>query len=548
MMPFEFACNQCGTTLRVGESQIGSILNCPACGQVIFVQSPAAESAAPIGVARPDAAAPSPADAAAPNDAAAAAEAQSIPLAAESPSDVGDFLKSLAGSVPPELETREGPTELMAADNRGSPFHDLFAGEPQAMGTIALPESPEFLLSPGADDTIQQEPPAAPFPFAELTGESAEPESASPDAPNAEPDSPRADDTLDLPWLAPATPFAESPVATQASIQPPVPAATNPLDFLSADNLNAMGIAVAPEGDSSGLVNSAPVVPVASVPVPAPVAVAANEPTSAELPDFLAASAPPAPGPAVTSHDLSNSTTTAVRRPAAKSGSRFGVAIFAYVSGVLMGLILGKVLFGRSQAASAPTGLEMIRDDGAQKGKTKWPNPKSEVPRGQISRIGETVEVGALAVTAKAVERSKVTKVHSFSQTKEQSRDKCLVLRLVLKNISKDIQFAPLDPIFLRPHDPRNRPNYSYIQLKDANPIPMFELDKFSEFDLDGQPFDALEPGEEIEAIVAAAEGSPAQAKGNMLWRVQVRAGVREGHSYSTVVGFEFAANEIAAE
>mgnify|MGYP001492297877 FL=1 len=39
-MSFEIQCNQCAASLRLDESQAGSITNCPSCGQVIFVKYP----------------------------------------------------------------------------------------------------------------------------------------------------------------------------------------------------------------------------------------------------------------------------------------------------------------------------------------------------------------------------------------------------------------------------------------------------------------------------------------------------------------------------
>jgi hypothetical protein len=99
--------------------------------------------------------------------------------------------------------------------------------------------------------------------------------------------------------------------------------------------------------------------------------------------------------------------------------------------------------------------------------------------------------------------------------------------------------------MFVRPHIQRERPTYSFIEVAGGDPIEMFDLHKFSEFDLEGQPFVAIKPGEEIEANIAAAEDSPAKATGDMLWRVQVRAGVAEKKAYTTVVGFEFTPDQI---
>lgn len=218
--------------------------------------------------------------------------------------------------------------------------------------------------------------------------------------------------------------------------------------------------------------------------------------------------------------------------------------VAVYVSGMIFGLILGKFIFGKA----APSGLELIRDDGANKHKTEWIIPTAPVPNAQRKRIGETINLGHLAVTALGVERTKISLERLDPSGEKEimtSPEECLVLRIRLKNTSTDVEFAPLDETFLRTHDPNRRPTYSFIELADGKQIKMYELLHFSEWNIAGQSFETIEPGEEMEAIIAAASGSPASAKGKMLWRIHLRAGGPNDNDYSTVVGFEFTADQI---
>jgi len=47
-MAFEMKCNMCGLGIQLDESRAGSMINCPSCGQVIFVQQAAPNDIAPV--------------------------------------------------------------------------------------------------------------------------------------------------------------------------------------------------------------------------------------------------------------------------------------------------------------------------------------------------------------------------------------------------------------------------------------------------------------------------------------------------------------------
>jgi hypothetical protein len=531
-MPAEMKCNMCGVALRVQEDRVGSIINCPSCGQVIFVQLPSEPSAA--------------------SDTPPVSQETLALSSGLSEPELPDFLKPAAPAAPAAAEL--APRVLAETDTVSS-LAEMFESEEPAGAAIPRESPPPAVvppesaidlsfLTPKLDTAISLEssPPAPPSPESspgagmpwEPMGETAapapqsifEPESkAAPVSPSLAISTPPQPAAAEFPWMPSGG--SDEP----ATAQVPAP---SPFDF-TAPPVPAQQPARPPASPA----------PPAFVPPATPSTPPAQPefflPGVAEDRDTATAAALSTTAPSFTGGGATP----------AKPPLRVGILVATYVSGVIFGLIIGKFVFGKTAAAggSGSSGLEAIRDDGMLKDKTKWVDPKAAVPSGQLKRLGETVQIAGLSVTARSVQRAKVTKVHSFGGSKETSVGECLVLHLLLKNTSKDVEFAPLDPMFVRPHNPSERPNYSYIEIPGGEPIGMFELHKFSEFDLEGQPFDAMKPGEEIEAIVAAAEDSPSKAKGTMRWRIQVRAGVPdqkpEKKAYTTVVGFEFTPEQI---
>jgi DNA-directed RNA polymerase subunit RPC12/RpoP len=538
-MPAEMKCNMCGVTLRVQADQVGSIINCPSCGQVIFVQLPSEPRAA--------------------SDTAPESQETLAVHSGPPESEVPDFLKSAETPAPAAAPAELAPQSLAETDTVSS-LAEMFGGEEPGSAAPARDS-----LAP---HVVPQPDPGIDLSF--LTPKLDTPISldSAPPAPTV-PASPAG--TGAMPWESPtpaATPEPSSPSIFEAA-EKTAAIGTSPAVTIPPDRLGAAEFPWLPGGASepaevtspapSPFDFTAPVAPsqqpATSAASPAP-PISFVPPVTPSLPPgqpefFLPGTSdePVTPAATAISGAAARFTGSAAAAPA-KPQSRLGILVATYVSGVIFGLIIGKFVFGKpAAAASGSSGLEAVRDDGMYKDKTKWVDPKASVPSSQLKRMGETVQIAGLSITARSVQRAKVTKVHSFGGSKETSAGECLVLHLLLKNTSKDVEFAPLDPMFVRPHNPRERPTYTYIEVRDGEPIGMFDLHKFSEFDLEGQPFDAIRPGEELEAIIAAAEDSPSKAKGKMCWRVQVRAGVPdqkpEKNAYTTVVGFEFTPEQI---
>ncbi len=522
-MPFEMRCNMCGVALRLDESQFGSIFNCPSCGQVIFVQ------------ALPQS--PTVTDFQHPTENPLALSAPQQPPA----SDLPDFLRPADEPrvQPPKLDElipqplpSFAPPPAPALD-LGSSLSEMFAGEEQS-SSISLGQNPPA-LEPQPTVRMPWEQPASAAP-ASPTPPQRPVQAVPPCAPVIPPQAPPPA-APELPWLAQQAATTSAFDATTPFGPSQIEAPTSPFVAQAESPFNPFAL------QSVAAPQPTPAQPVPQAPqfVPAPI-----PPAKSDVPEFFLPTVTDEPSRSVAPAASATSYTTLHALPASvKQKSRIPLLVGVYVSGVILGLILGKFIFGKP----TPTGLELIRDDGANREKTQWIAQTSAVPRDQLKKIGETIQLGHLAVTAMGVEKKKVSleRTDPFTSAKEKttSPEECLILRVRLKNTSRDVEFAPLDETFLRSHLPKKRPTYSFIETEGGKPIRMYELAEFSEWNIVGQPFDTIKPGGELEAIIPAESGSPAKAKGSMVWRIQVRAGGPKDKSYSTVVAFEFTPEQI---
>ena len=538
-MTFDIPCSACGMLLRVHESQIGSILSCPACGQIVFVEPPTQTpaSAAP---------ATTPSQVVAP-----VVESKSEPpVAPQASGEPGP--EALPWQATPEPSAQASPQSWGFANNEPAGFWgptpavDLTpagsanvqpTGSAAGVSPLATAVSPRTVVpsapaggTPGVSDA---NPTAAPAWVVQ----------APPQRAQAAPQPVQPVPSAEMPWVQPAvspSPIPQTPLAAPAS----APAWTPQPDPVQAASATT---AAPPWGTQPTPV--APSMPAVSSGGQSLDDLFDGAGTAVEEPlGFLQAGATgdrtAAVAPVTTPASFPGSAEAAA--PAKPSG-KFGIYAVVYICGAILGFFLGYLYFGR-QVAAARTGLERIPDDGVNKGKTKWVSPKTAVPAAQLKSIGETVQLQSLAVTAMAVQRRKISKVVPSTGASETSEGECLVLRVILRNTSVAAEFVPLDEMFVRPNDPKRRPNYTFIELKDSSPIPMYPLPPFDERNLAGESFGVLKPGESVETIVAAEEESPQKAKGTMVWRLQVRdvRGTGENvKSHSTVVGFKFTEEQI---
>jgi len=173
---------------------------------------------------------------------------------------------------------------------------------------------------------------------------------------------------------------------------------------------------------------------------------------------------------------------------------------------------------------------------------TTPPGPTPPIPAQNLVKLGQTIQIGELEVTALSVITTHLTLVRSIEPTKDrQLKGSSFVLRLRLANISKDQTIAPLDRAMLRaPNSPLDR---SYIQTPGGGTISLYPLAADSEWSIRGEEFPELKPGESVETVIASEPAAENHLAGEMTWRVRVRIG-----SYRTdMLGVRFTKDEVVS-
>jgi hypothetical protein len=189
----------------------------------------------------------------------------------------------------------------------------------------------------------------------------------------------------------------------------------------------------------------------------------------------------------------------------------------------------------------------------------KMPDPEQPLPAELRVPLGKTLALGDLEVTPERVERRVPAWV--IGRTEQPFPEDVLVVRLRLRNRSRDDSFYPLDRYFFREVSKAGggRP-YTYLEMGDHKfPGGPLNIARKNEF-IKGQDVGKeLKPGEEMTTFVCT---NPAQHaikaldgySGPLLWRVQLRRGLvkwttRDGvdreDPATTVVGIEFSADDV---
>jgi hypothetical protein len=174
------------------------------------------------------------------------------------------------------------------------------------------------------------------------------------------------------------------------------------------------------------------------------------------------------------------------------------------------------------------------------------PDPNEDLPPQLRAQLGQILRIGDLEVEPLRVERAPLEISSTPTGKTHETEHAALKLHLRLKNISRDLTFAPLDRFFTRRYDPaRDRPPYTQLIVngkhfyggpadwddsKRANTTGNNEFVKGQE--AYGRP---LKPNQEVKTFVCsdpenkelrrALAASPGQ---KLEWRVQLRRGAVE--------------------
>lgn len=254
-------------------------------------------------------------------------------------------------------------------------------------------------------------------------------------------------------------------------------------------------------------------------------------------------------------------------RPPRPARVRSGVSIWFFlplVSYSIFATCLVVILWNRLQTTEDHPLIAFLPDaEGDAPGVVRKPKGISElgkrklidqpVPKGLKMRLGETRTVGALAVTPRSVTRERVG-VATASTEPEQLAGPSLVLHLLLRNVSDDETFQPLDRYFDRKWREASSPGAPPLTLLEAGPGRRFfggpaawrprrpeprNNDAPAEFIylMKGDkpvanPVDRpLGPGESEELFVCTDGDDPraddlCRYQGEFLWRVHLRRGL----------------------
>jgi hypothetical protein len=179
--------------------------------------------------------------------------------------------------------------------------------------------------------------------------------------------------------------------------------------------------------------------------------------------------------------------------------------------------------------------LEALPDTGIyeerHEGKREIAEPLQALPKDSSPlKLGQTARVGGLEVTPLDVTQRKLTYLYRPVVSEHKGNDEVLVLRLKLKNVS-EIIFHPHDPLFNRSY---RGDVYAYLEIGKSQFYGAVH-DHMTER-IDGQNFNELLPGAEMETIFVARE-SDAPGKravdalktiptdSVLIWRIHLRKG-----------------------
>lgn len=215
--------------------------------------------------------------------------------------------------------------------------------------------------------------------------------------------------------------------------------------------------------------------------------------------------------------------------PGSRPGGWSTVLLASYASAVTLGLAW-TLLRGRPPSpAEKPTTTTSApaAESARQAGLSRKVRPPEPILDELHAKFGQALRVGDLEVTPVDVKRQAVAIQRSTSfgpgERKEGGKG-ALVLRLKVKNLSKDSAFAPLDQAYLRERGKEIVD--TFVQTASGERVYPFPLAVDSEWSIVGQGFDELRPGEARVVAIASAPDAPPDSSGPFTWRVRLRTGI----------------------
>jgi DNA-directed RNA polymerase subunit RPC12/RpoP len=186
--------------------------------------------------------------------------------------------------------------------------------------------------------------------------------------------------------------------------------------------------------------------------------------------------------------------------------------------------------------------------------------PDLALPEKLKVALGQSIQVGDVAVTPEKVELRRIKVRHAGAAVQTSANDS-LVLQLLLQNTSRDVVFCPSDPYFDRRWKGPSyggKP-YTFLEIGDkrlfGGPLPWKQGQPPEARDtIEGQHFERLSPGQTMTTVVCTdpddcVDRILREHPDHLLWRVQVRRGLvklgEQERSATAVVGVIFAPSDI---
>jgi hypothetical protein len=146
------------------------------------------------------------------------------------------------------------------------------------------------------------------------------------------------------------------------------------------------------------------------------------------------------------------------------------------------------------------------------------------IPANRRIRPGETCRVGDLEVKPLSLSRQSVELEHVPGFLPPRfGGDDALTLRILVKSLSANESFAPMDREHVR--EPDRGVSESVIETSGESRIRNYPLSRESEWSIVGQSFATLSPGESTEIVLWSEPGCEKRMTERMLWRVPLRTG-----------------------
>jgi hypothetical protein len=204
------------------------------------------------------------------------------------------------------------------------------------------------------------------------------------------------------------------------------------------------------------------------------------------------------------------------------------ILLVSYASAITLALgwTLWRTPRVRETPAEAPA-AETPPTVGRQAGLSRKVGLPEPVISEHLLALKKPLQVGSLEVTPLEVRRERVALQRTSFSGKVDRRDggkNALVLRLKLRNTSKDEVFAPLDQAFLREQEKKLVD--SFLETGAGERVYPFPLAVESEWSIIGQEFGELRPGETRVVTIVSAPEAPGDEAGPFTWRVRLRTGI----------------------